>query len=125
MARILIIDDDDPFRTLLLQMLVEAGHTVVAAGNGFEALNLFRAEPADLILTDIMMPYGGLATIRVLHEQFPHVGVIAMTGGAERRLDYARSLGAHCTLAKPFSAEQVAAAIAEVLAAHPPPKPEA
>ena len=75
-ARILIIDDDEAFRTLLLQMLLEAGHTAVAAVNGMEALKLFRTEPADLILTDIMMPYGGLATIRILHDEFPQAGVI-------------------------------------------------
>ncbi|MDO8543517.1 MAG: response regulator [Opitutaceae bacterium] len=125
MAKILIIDDDEAFRALLLQMLVEAGHTAVAAVNGFEALKLLRAEPADLILTDIMMPYGGLATIRILHDEFPQVGIIAMTGGGTFRLDYARSLGAHQTLTKPFAAEQLTAAITKVLAAHPTPKPAA
>jgi CheY-like chemotaxis protein len=124
-AKILIIDDDEAFRALLQQMLLEAGHTAVAAVNGFEALKLFRAEPADLILTDIMMPYGGLATIRILHDEFPQVGVIAMTGGGTHRLDYARSLGAHRTLTKPFTSGQLTAAIAEVLAAHPAPKPKA
>ena len=119
MARILVVDDDEEFRTLLLQMLLEAGHTAVAAVNGFEALKLFRAEPADLVLTDIMMPYGGLATIRILHEEFPKAGIIAITGGGPFRLDYARSLGAHRTLTKPFSAEQLTAAIAEVLTAPP------
>ena len=125
MARILLIDDDEAFRALLLQMLPELGHSAVIATNGFDALKLFRAEPADLILTDIMMPYGGLATIRVLHDEFPHVGIIAMTGGGAHRLDYARNLGAHRTLAKPFTAQQLTAAIAEVLAAHPAPKPAA
>ena len=127
-ARILIIDDDEEFRVQLLQMLAEAGHAAVAAVNGFEALKLFRAEQADLVLTDLMMPYGGLATIRILHDEFPKVGIIAMTGGGPHRLDYARSLGAHRTLTKPFTPEQLAAAIAEVLSAHPAhpaPKPEA
>lgn len=125
MARILIIDDDEAVRALLLQMLLEAGHTAVAAVNGFEALKLFRAEPADLIVTDMMMPYGGLATIRILHDEFPQVGIIAMTGAGTHRLDYARGLGAHRTLTKPFTAEQLTAAIAGVLAAPPAPKPEA
>lgn len=119
MAKILIIDDDEELRASLLQMLLEAGHAAVAAVNGFEALKLFRAEPADLVLTDIMMPYGGLATIRILHDEFPQAGVIAMTGGGKHRLDYARSLGAHLTLTKPFTPEQLTAAIAEVLSTHP------
>ncbi len=116
MARILIIDDDESIRELLLQMLLMAGHTAVTAINGFEGLKLFRAEPTDLILTDIMMPYGGLATIRILRDEFPQVGIIAMTGGGSFRLDYARTLGAHRTLVKPFTVEQLTAAIAEVLA---------
>ena len=123
MARILIIDDDEPFRAMLLAMLRESGHTAVAATNGLDAIALFRATPADLILTDIMMPYDGLATIRILRGEFPQLGIIAMSGGAERRLDYARSLGAHRTLAKPFTAVQLTAAIAEVLAGHPPSAP--
>lgn len=122
-AHILIIDDDEPFRALLRGMLLETGHTVVAAANGFEALKLFRAEPAELVLTDLMMPYGGLATIQILRTEFPHLGIIAMTGGGAHRLDYARNLGAHRTLTKPFIVEQLTAAIAEVLSAHPAPKP--
>jgi CheY-like chemotaxis protein len=123
MARILIIDDNESFRTLLLEMLVDAGHTGVVAGNGLEALKVFRASPADLILTDLMMPYDGLATIRILRSEFPKLGIIAMSGGAAFRLDYARSLGAHQTLAKPFTAVQLNAAIAEVLSSHPAPSP--
>jgi CheY-like chemotaxis protein len=125
MARILVIDDDETFRALLLEMVTELGHTVVGAPNGFEGLKLFRAAPADLILTDMMMPYSGLATIRILREEFPRLGIIAMSGGAEHRLDYARSLGAHAALTKPFSPSQLAAAIAEVLAAHPAEHPAA
>ncbi len=124
MARILIIDDDDIFSGLLVQMLRTAGHTAVVAGNGMEGVKLIRATPVDLVLTDMMMPYGGLPTIRILHEEFPHVGIIAMTGGGNHRLDYARNLGAHQTLTKPFPATQLAAAIAEVLAAHPAPLPK-
>jgi two-component system response regulator (stage 0 sporulation protein F) len=121
MAHILVIDDDEDFRGMLLAMLAEAGHTAVGAPNGFEALKLFRTTPTDLILTDMVMPYGGLATIRILHEEFPQVGIIAMSGAGTHRLDYARGLGAHRTLTKPFTAEQLNAAITAVLAAHPPP----
>lgn len=125
MARILIIDDDEAFRGMLVTILEAAGHTTVAAENGLEALKRFRATPADLILTDLMMPYDGLATIRILRSEFPQLGIIAMSGGGAHRLDFARSLGAHRTLTKPFASEQLVTAIAEVLSAHPGPKPEA
>lgn len=125
MARILVIDDDEPFRELLLEMLREAGHTAVAAVNGMEGLKHIRATPADLVLTDMMMPYGGLETIRIVRKEFPRLGLIAMSGGGAHRLDYARSLGAHRTLTKPFTTAQLTAAIGEVLAAVAEPKPGA
>ena len=119
MARIIIIDDDDALRDTLVRILTEAGHTVAATVNGFEGVKLFRAEPADLILTDIMMPYGGLPTIRVLRGDYPNLKIIAMSGGGQPRLDIAGGLGANRTLAKPFTAEQLRAAINDVLG--PPP----
>ena len=124
MARILVIDDDEAFRDLLLDMLREAGHVAVAAINGMEGLKQIRATPADLILTDMMMPYGGLETIRIVRQEFPRLGIVAMSGGGTHRLDYARSLGAHRTLTKPFTAGQLSTAIAEVsaLMAEPPAK---
>jgi CheY-like chemotaxis protein len=124
-AHILIIDDDAPFRALLLEMLETAGHTAVAVPNGFEGLKHFRANPADLILTDIMMPYGGLATIRMIRGEFPDIGIIAMSGGGTFRLDYARGFGAHSTLTKPFTAEQLTSAVDEVMSTRPKAKPEA
>ena len=124
-ARILIIDDDEPFRDLVREIVLASGHTVITASNGMDALKSVRADPVDLVLTDLMMPYGGLATIQILRTEFPQLGIIAMTGGVEHRLDYARSLGAHRTLTKPFSAAQLTAALDEVLSAHPPPKPGA
>lgn len=124
MAKILIIDDDEPFRSSLEQLLTAAGHTVVTADDGMAGAQLYRANPTDLILTDMVMPHSGLGTIRVLRSQFPDLRVIAMSGGGAHRLGYARDLGARCTLAKPFTLEQLAAAIAETLAA-PPVPPEA
>ena len=111
MARILVIDDEQPFRELLIEMLRAEGHTADGAGDGFEALQKLRAAPADVMVTDMMMPYGGLGMIRVLRGQFPGLAVIAMSGGGAHRLDYARSVGACCTLAKPFTLDQLTEAI--------------
>lgn len=126
MTSILLIDDDESFRETIATALAALGFKVTQAADGVEGLNLFRAEPADLVITDMMMPHGGLGALRVLREQYPGVKVIAMTGGARRRLGYARDLGACCTLAKPFTQAQLAAAIADALAsrpAAPPPSP--
>ena len=120
MATILIIDDDEDFRRTLAAILTAAGHAVAAAADGLEGANLFRAAPCDLVLTDMVMPHAGLMAIRVLREQYPGVRVIAMTGAGAHRLDYARSLGAGATLAKPFTPEQLAAAVATALAVRHP-----
>jgi len=118
MACILIIDDDDEFRATVAQMLTDAGHTMhSAADDGLTGAQLFRSSPTGLVLTDMMMPHGGLAAIRVLREQFPTLKIIAMSGGGAHRFDYARMLGARATLAKPFTPAQLATAIADTLAA--------
>lgn len=119
MPRILVIDDEEPIRTALEQVLTTMGHSVVTAEDGHKAAKLFRAQPFDLILTDIVMPNReGLETIIELRREFPEVGVIAMSGGAslsEAYLGMAARLGAHHTLAKPFSQQQLQYAITETL----------
>jgi DNA-binding response OmpR family regulator len=115
-AHILIIDDDKALRSFVDEVVRAAGHTTDIATNGLDALRLFRASPADVIITDIMMPYDGFATIRIAHAEFPKTGIIAMSGGGVHRLDYARGAGANFTLAKPFTVDQLGAAVAAVLA---------
>ena len=52
MARILLIEDDDLLRDVLAQSLIAAGHDVVQASNGEEGVQLFRAAPTDVVVTD-------------------------------------------------------------------------
>jgi DNA-binding response OmpR family regulator len=122
MARIIIIIDDDAvLREILARILTENGHSVMITANGFEGVKAFRAEPADIILTDIMMPYGGLPTIRVLRAEFPNLKIIALSDGGQPRLDIAAGLGANRTFAKPFSSQELIEAVDEMLGATPAP----
>ena len=89
MARVLVIDDDEEYRTLVRHMLVGEGHQVDEALDGAEGLRLFGKSPPDLVLTDINMPgldgHEVITAIRVLH---PEVPIIAVSGGGcdcERR----------------------------------------
>jgi DNA-binding response OmpR family regulator len=122
MARILIIDDDELLGRMLVRGLTAAGHTVAVALNGFDGANLFRKDPADLILTDINMPHGGLPTIRVLHAEFPKLNIIAMSGNSSQ-LDMAGAIGASRILEKPFTIEELKAVIDATLGTpvEPPP----
>jgi CheY-like chemotaxis protein len=121
MSRILIIDDEDYIRAMVQQMLDRAGYTTAVASDGREALVLQRAQPADAILTDLMMPgQEGLETIMEIRRLYPATKIIAMSGGGHGGvLDFlpiATQLGAARTLAKPFSREQLLAAVREALA---------
>jgi DNA-binding response OmpR family regulator len=119
MARILLIDDDDPLRSVIAQNLVIAGHTVVQAADGRQGVDLFHTTPIDLVLTDLVMPgKEGVETIIELHRERPELPIIAMSGGMPRSamyLDIAAKLGARRALAKPFTPETLLKAIDDVL----------
>jgi|SRR5579885_2083902 len=122
MARILIIDDDKMILGMLRQVLEHAQHTVVEAPNGDVALRLWRQQPADLIITDILMPEkDGLEVIRELRREYPAAKVIALSGGSRRihfdALDVAKRFGAVRTLAKPFELKDLLQTVDSVLQA--------
>jgi len=126
MPRILVIDDDVPFRSVLKASLEEMGHHVREAKNGDEGVSLYRQEPFDLVMTDLIMPgKEGIETIMDLRRITPGVKIIAMSGGSRvTSVDYlkiAKQVGAKHVLAKPFLYEELRAAISAVLA----PSPEA
>ena len=116
---VLVIDDDPDIRLLINDFLRQSGHTVALAGDGQEAMEEFLSEPADVVITDIFMPTKeGLETILELHRQAPELPVIAMSGrmiGSTMQC-IARHLGAVATLQKPFSREELLAAISKASA---------
>jgi DNA-binding response OmpR family regulator len=116
MARILLIEDNDPVRALLRESLVLEGHTVIEACDGGEGLHLFRQGGVELVITDILMPEKeGLAVVMELRNARPPVPVIAISGGGQDYLATATLLGAAKVLVKPFPAAVLLAAIAELL----------
>jgi len=121
MPSLLIIEDDDLFREALAMALSARGFTVREAADGEQGVKLFRLEPTDLVLTDIVMPHqDGTATVRELRRDHPKLGIIAMSGGVahnpELYLKLAGAFGANRTLKKPFDLPTLLAAIDEVLA---------
>jgi CheY-like chemotaxis protein len=120
MPRILLVDDDEALRTVLRLTLEKMGHVVLEAGNGIEALALQKREPVEVLLTDLIMPEKeGMETIKEFTLKYPLVRIIAMSGGgrgsATDYLKFAKMMGADSVLAKPFSNQMMADAIAEVL----------
>lgn len=120
MKRILVIDDDIQVRQMLKQTLQRAGYEVAAAADGNEGIKLYRDEPTDLVITDIIMPEKeGIETIMELKRDFPDVKIIAISGGGRvvpgNYLEIAHRLGADRTFAKPFDRVELLEAIQQLL----------
>ena len=120
MAQILIIDDEPQIRSMLKLMLERDGHEVAEAPDGVEGIKIYRQNPADLIITDLIMPNkDGIGMIIDLKKEFPKVKIIAMSGGGlnkpEGYLKGAKKLGAACTLTKPIDRDEMLRAIKDAL----------
>jgi CheY-like chemotaxis protein len=120
MATILLVDDDEQFRTMLCEVLRRAGYEVQAACDGVEAGKLYRSQPTDLIITDLIMPEKeGLEMIREFRRDYPQAKIIAMSGGGRKGtincLDVARMFGAQQVLEKPFSHQEILQAVHALL----------
>jgi CheY-like chemotaxis protein len=120
MAHILIIDDDDQFRTMLRQLIERNRHEVKEASGGKEGIKLYREDPTDLIITDLIMPgKDGIETIQELKKEFPDVKIIAVSGGGrlgpQDYLHLAKMLGAQRTLTKPINLPELLKTIEELL----------
>ncbi len=110
MASILIVDDEAPIRTLLRRILEDDGHMVREAENGQIGLTLYREDPADLVITDILMPErDGMEVTLALTQEFLDAKVIAMTGGTgdQNFLNVAKLFGARRVIQKPFTVEEM------------------
>ena len=120
MERILIIDDEQQIRSMLRLMLEREGYEVVEASDGIEGIKAYRQKPADLIITDLIMPNkDGIGMIIDLHKEYPDVKIIAMSGGGLNKPDGylkgAKKLGAACTLTKPIDREKMLRAVKNIL----------
>ncbi|BDU72167.1 response regulator transcription factor [Mesoterricola silvestris] len=116
MHRILIVDDDPEVRNVLVKILRRAGLGATVAENGAQGLEIHRAQPADLIILDLMMPaMGGFEVLQALRPR-DEVAVLILTAERQerKRLDGFR-LGADDYLVKPFSGEELLARIQAIL----------
>ena len=121
MAHILLIDDDDAVLTVTAEVLRQGGHTVATAPDAKTGLALHHAGQSDLIITDINMPeMDGIELIMTLRHTAPRPRVIAISGGyrfsESLLLPVAQRLGVQRAMTKPFQADVLLQAVAEVLA---------
>ena len=117
-ATILLVEDEKGIRELAGKFLTNNGYTVLAAGNGAEALDLAEhyPRPVDLLVTDMVMPkLGGKELVRQLTQSIPRMKVLFISGyskqgGRDTGLEEASGY-----LPKPFSMEQLVRKVREVL----------
>lgn len=100
---ILIIDDDEIMRSLLMDLLSRKAYGLTAVENGMDGLKLLKSETYDLIITDISMPFvSGLGVIDTVKKTHPHTPVIAITGFGEEAMAAAKEKAADMVIGKPF-----------------------
>src|SRR6185503_16535228 len=102
--RCLVVDDEDVVGDVLGDMLQAGGHQAVVTRNGSQALARFRAEPFDVVFSDLAMPgMSGWDVVKAVKELRPEVPVFLVTGfGVEVAPERMREAGLEGLLAKPL-----------------------
>jgi len=114
---ILVMEDDLSVAKGLEMVLTEEGYDVHLAGTGGMALEAFNEKLYDLLVADLRLPdMDGMEVIRKIKAEKPDTEVVVITGyGTAANAVEAMKLGAHDFLPKPFTEEQIKAAIGEAL----------
>ncbi len=124
MAKILVVDDQESFLSLLTKLLTSKGYEVRGFTDGQSAMSALDQEPFDLAICDIyMQPISGMKVLRWAHEHHPHVPVVLLTGhGSVETARQALLLGAYDYITKPFEMADVVWTVERALMApeHPP-----
>jgi len=119
MAKILIAEDEPDIRELVAFTLRFAGHEVVAASNGEEAVQLATREFPDLILMDVRMPrMTGYDACRVMkaNEELKDIPVVFLSAkGQESEIQTGLEAGAEEYLLKPFAPDQLTDRVRAIL----------
>ncbi len=116
MATILVVDDNQPIRTMLAVVLEGEGHTVVTAENGAQAFHILRSheDEFDLVVSDVMMPeIDGPTLATKLSKEQPTLPVLLISGGSEN-VDF-DSFKSFQFLAKPFDLTTFLATVRRLL----------
>jgi two-component system chemotaxis response regulator CheY len=117
LARIVVVDDLPLMRMRIRESLLEAGHQVVEATEGGDAIDKYRISHPDAIFMDIKMPdMSGIDALKKLRDIDPKVKVTLITGDAQRELvEEAKLNGVVDFILKPFTHQRLLDAVAKML----------
>jgi len=103
--KVLVVDDQEPMRELIVALLSQQGHQCITAGNGVEALNKMIQNRCDAVITDIVMPEkDGITLTKELLSMYPKLPILIMTAySKEYSTESALMAGARDFIGKPFS----------------------
>ena len=110
---VLVVDDDDSIRNMLLIVLRQAGFAADAAASGDEALSRLDTTNYSALVLDVVMPgISGIEVMRQMASTGRHTKcVVLMTAGTESLLDDAPPVLVHTKLRKPFNIKDVVEAV--------------
>ena len=119
MAYILIVDDEESIREILLRRLTSWGHQVTAARSADEALIVMESSPAPIIFSDLIMPaHDGLWLMERVKERWPQTIFVVVSGAEDlTKVTETRKLGAVDYVSKPVGREMLRQALDRALAA--------
>jgi GAF domain-containing protein/CheY-like chemotaxis protein len=114
--RCLVVDDEEEVAEVVADILTTAGHVAVIAASGQAAVDLFSADPFDLVFTDLAMPgMTGWQVARAVKAKAPEVAVVMMSGfGVEVEPAELRNNGVDLVLSKPLQIKDVLRAVATI-----------
>lgn len=108
MKKILIADDEPNLLLLSSMIFKEAGYQVVTAANGEEAIEKFKSEKPDLVITDLMMPKkNGHDVIEAVRSDATHSQTPIILCSAVSDENQSPNKGANDFLPKPFSVDEL------------------
>jgi signal transduction histidine kinase/CheY-like chemotaxis protein len=116
-ASVLVLEDEDPVRALLVEALTQAGHKVETAEDGSSGLAKLEHGHFDVVLTDLALPQrSGLAIARAVKRLSPSTPVVLITGwGHLLDPERLREHGVDLMLVKPFRVERVVSVVGDAL----------
>jgi DNA-binding response OmpR family regulator len=117
--KILVIEDDADVRRVICRIVENAGYEPIGAADGIYGMEALEKHTFVLVITDLVMPrQEGLETIgliKALHPELPILAVSSVFDADYSPLDRAEQVGADGILAKPFTPDELTAAVKKLV----------